>query len=303
MDDKNLRNLVWSWELVTLMALLPSEAWAADGPVGYLIGLGVVVILIYTGVILMVARLLNKLVLWLLQKLGWRRDWWLGWRWGVLGLPALVLSALPWAEEYWISSHFREACKDAGVKVYRQVEVEGYYNGTSAAAISDRFFEESGFRFIETATSSFTRVMHIEKRDGKVRHKSLEHPTARYHVKFVTNPDGVECMECVEWVGWNSKQLKILSNHIQHHGTERAGWKLTKMERQAIDSQTGEILGKAVLFMRFLPEHARWSRMPRTVTCYGDLPLPSGEQKSSVLQPSLSQAVFKPINVELTKEH
>ncbi|MDR1849936.1 MAG: hypothetical protein LBQ75_07840 [Zoogloeaceae bacterium] len=88
MDDKNLRSLVWSLALVTLMALLPSGAWAAIGPVGYLIGpFGVIAILIYTGLMLAVAWLLNKLVLWFLKSRGWRWGWWLGWRWGGWGCP------------------------------------------------------------------------------------------------------------------------------------------------------------------------------------------------------------------------
>ncbi|MDR1850119.1 MAG: hypothetical protein LBQ75_08765 [Zoogloeaceae bacterium] len=276
MDDKNLRNLVWSWALVTLMALLPSGAWAVTGPVGYLIGpIGVVVILIYTGAILMVARLLNKLVLWLLQKLGWRRDWWLSWRWGVLGLPVLVLSALPWAEEYWISSHFREACKDAGVKIYRQVEVEGFYDG--AFGEGNWYITKHGFRFTEYDNIYGSGIQHVEKRDGQLYSKTLEHPTARFHVKFVGN-----------------------------RYEKPIGWKLEKLEYQAVDSLTGEILGKNLAFRRVLPTYeALWIGLfePAIVLCRD--PHTSDQPRGLQLwaeRPPLPLSVFKPID-EPTKAH
>ena len=235
------------------MALLPSRAWAADGIVGYLPSAVVMIIyLVYAGVILTVACLLNMLVLWLLKSLGWRWGWWLGWRWGLLVLPALVLSVLPSVREIWVSWHFRVACEDAGVKVYRQVEVEGFYAGTYG--LDESFLEKNGFKFIEKNTND-NRILHIEKRGEQLHREILEHPTARYHLKYVE---------------------------------ERIGWELEKLERQAVDSQTGEILGKAVTFRRpFI--------MPSVLTCSYPDPLPrSREVQPYVREPSLYD-VFKPL--------
>ena len=66
----------------------------------------------------------------------WRRV--RGRTWGkvVVPLVAFVVLILPWADEVWIAWHFSEFCKDAGVRVVRKVEVEGYYDDT-ASGISE----------------------------------------------------------------------------------------------------------------------------------------------------------------------
>lgn len=50
------------------------------------------------------------------------------WKWGLVTPVALTLFAAPWAEEYWIAWHFAQACNNAGVHVYKKVEVEGFYH-------------------------------------------------------------------------------------------------------------------------------------------------------------------------------
>jgi len=72
--------------------------------------------------------------------------------------------ALPWAEETWIAWHFNETCKEAGVKVYRQVEVDGFYDGTMGTGYS--FIEDYGFRFMEEKTSD-GKIAHTEKPEGQ----------------------------------------------------------------------------------------------------------------------------------------
>lgn len=83
----------------------------------YQIGIvGAGIIAVYSAVILLV-------LIWPLAKALKKFSW----RWALLGPIAFVLLAAPWAEEYWIASRFEEVCKDAGVHVYKQVEVDGLY--------------------------------------------------------------------------------------------------------------------------------------------------------------------------------
>ena len=172
--------------------------------------IGIVIIAIYSFAIIVVALLLSRA----LKKLRWR--WWL------LAPPALLLMALPWAEEAWIAWHFNEACKEAGVTVYRQVEVDGFYDGTMGTGYS--FIEDYGFRFMEEKTSD-GKVAHTERPDGQWKTTILEKPSARYHVIYAYQP--------------------------RPHVYERPiGRRLEKVERQVIDSQTTEILGRDVVINR-----------------------------------------------------
>jgi len=61
-----------------------------------------------------------------------------GGNWIIVGPIAVVLLAAPWAEEYWIASRFEEVCKDAGVHVYKQVEVDGFYDATMGGGLRTR---------------------------------------------------------------------------------------------------------------------------------------------------------------------
>ena len=172
--------------------------------------IGIVIIAIYSFVIGAVALFLGQL----LKEFRWR--WWL------LAPPALLMMALPWAEEAWIAWHFNEACKDAGVKIYRQVEVEGFYDGTMGTGYS--FIEDYGFRFMEEKTSD-GKVTHTERPDGQWKTAILEKPSARYHVIYAYQP--------------------------RPHAYEKPiGRRLEKIERLVVDSQTSEILGRDVVIKR-----------------------------------------------------
>lgn len=165
------------------------------------------------------------------------------WRWWLLGPPALLLMALPWAEEAWIAWHFSEACKDAGVTVYRQVEVEGYASkrigytrkGVETGPLfnsnqtKEADFEREGYRFVEDwLTDGGSR--HLEREAGRVMVSIREKPEARYYYKYAYEPDPYTIEEPM-------------------------GWKLEKIESQVIDNQSGEILGRDVLIHRGFPVH------------------------------------------------
>ena len=145
------------------------------------------------------------------------------WRWWLLVPTALLLLALPWAEEAWIAWHFNEACKEAGVKVYRQVEVEGFYDVTMGTGYS--FIEDYGFKFMEEKTSD-GKIAHTERPEGQWKTTILEKPSARYHVIYAYQPR-------------------------PHAYEQPIGRKLEKFERLVVDSQTREILGRDVVINRW----------------------------------------------------
>ena len=79
-----------------------------------------------TGIILAYSVVILLIITWPLLKLLRKFRW----KWIVVAPLTVVLLTAPWAEEYWIASHFEQACQDAGVHVYKQVEVDGFYDGT-----------------------------------------------------------------------------------------------------------------------------------------------------------------------------
>lgn len=173
--------------------------------------IGIAIIAAYSFLIGIVARFLSRQM----------KD--IRWRWWLLAPPALLLMALPWAEEAWIAWHFNEACKEAGVKVYRQVEVEGFYDGTIGTGYS--FIEDYGFKFMEEKSRD-GKIAHTERPDGQWKTTILEKPSARYHVIYAYQPR-------------------------PHVYEQPIGRKLEKTESLVVDSQTGEILGRDVLVKRW----------------------------------------------------
>jgi hypothetical protein len=187
---------------------------------------GIVIIAAYSFAIGTVALLLSRL----LKNFRWR--WWL------LAPPALLLMALPWAEEAWIAWHFNEACKDAGVKVYRQVEVDGYVNDSSRSSRKSatpglwkldsgslNAFDSAGYRFTENMLDD-DGALRVERHPEGLMVTVLDHPSGRYHLRYAYQPN-------------------------YHSHEESVGWRLQKVERQVIDSQTGEILGRDVIIKRW----------------------------------------------------
>lgn len=168
------------------------------------------------------------------------------WRWVLIGPPALVLLSLPWAEEAWITWHFNEACKDAGVQVYRQVEVEGYLDALSpkkkkSIEVGSYLvphpvdFEKRGYRYYEEALTDGS-VSHHERIGDQLVVSIIEKPISRYAQKRHHQPE---------------------PNVYE----EPIGWKLEKIEYQAIDLKNGEIIGRNTHINRGFPIHeALWAR-------------------------------------------
>jgi len=159
------------------------------------------------------------------------------WRWYLLGPIAFVLLAAPWAEEYWIASRFEEVCKDAGVHVYKQVEVDGFVDDLrrsdrygiktglwnySQKALAD--WDARGYRFQENMLMD-GGVVHLERTTEGIEASILESPTARYHYKYAYQP----------------------SKYIH---AERIDWKVEKRGTVVIDSESGEVIARDTWYRR-----------------------------------------------------
>lgn len=223
--------------------------------------MGFVIVLAYSAVILLAVRFL-----------GGSMDMF-RYRWWVLTPPVLVLLSLPWVEEAWVTWHFNEACAEAGVKVYRQVEVEGYVDDAyhrspllvepglhRMRSDSKEFFSNAEYRFVEHILKN-GKVERVDDHVEGLLVTVLDRPTAKYALRFGYRPDS-----------------------ISHE--EPIGWKLEKLERQVVDSKTGEILGRDVRINRGLPIYeVLWVRYlgPAMKSC----PTES--------QPAFPQSILKPL--------
>jgi hypothetical protein len=244
---------------------------------GYMISVvSVAIIALYSWLVLFVCVLIEKLLLRRFSPKVCR---------SLLAPPALVLLALPWVEEAWIVWHYNEARKDAGVWVYRQVEVEGFYDETLGGGWE--YVKKYGFKFMETNISNARtryqeKVLHIERPADlgmpfdQWSTTLLDRPTARYHVVYAYHPR-------------------------RHVHEEPIGWKLEKIEYRVIDSQTGEILGRKTTIIRVLPAHEALIAGlfgPPIVSDSGPpRPIRTGPQVTGPVDPSLffTHSVLKPL--------
>lgn len=171
------------------------------------------------GIIAVYSALVLLIIVWPLGKLLKRFSW----RWRVVGPVAFILLAAPWAEEYWIARNFALACEDAGVHVYKQVEVEGFYDATGGWG--QQAFLQLPYQFVEFKSTFESGYKRLEKVDGSVRLLSIDQPAARYHYKYAYQP-------------------------TPYKQEERIGWKLEKLGMVIVDSETGEVIGRDTQYRR-----------------------------------------------------
>jgi len=190
-------------------------------------------------------------------------------QWTIAAPIAVVLLAAPWAEEYWIASRFEEACKDAGVHVYKQVEVDGFVDATSVSQRPEvsstdpkllyndahslaKWDRDLGYRFKETLLSD-GGVWHVERYPDGVYYSVLDNPIARYHFKYAYQP----------------------SKYVT---TEQVGWKMEKLEYLVVDSEKEEILGRETKYRRYLSiQEGSWRKFwggGQGIMCEGSAPQP-----------------------------
>jgi hypothetical protein len=196
-----------------------------------------------------------------------------GWRWRlhVLALLSIVPPGVAFAEEFWIAWNFHEHCKDAGVYIYRQVEVEGYVDdihrsSRALSPVGKRNFDPTslanwdrrGYRFSETVHDDGS-VTHLERTADGIVATALPHPTARYH-------------------------------YIQPRAHQLIGHGLRTTEDQVVDSLTGEVIAREVVFSRG-PNFAEaaWLQYfgPAGKSCSGPLDKPETHKRTGLLYESV----------------
>lgn len=221
--------------------------------------IGIAIIGVYSAIV-------GLVILWPLSRL-LRNSRWKRWIVSIVGLPLL---AAPWAEEAWIAWHFNQACKDAGVKVVRQVEVEGYADGTSqydrksiktgpllkGDATRQLDFEKKGYRFYEDLLKD-GGARHLEREGGQIVVTILDRPQARYHYKLLDPRNEIPI-----------------------------GRRLKKFGYQVIDSETNEVLGSDSRFVRY-PNLAEslWLQYfgPTALSCSGPLDSPEKQKRTGLI--------------------
>lgn len=207
------------------------------------------------GIIGIYSAIVGIVILWPLFRL-LRDSRWKLWIVSIVGLPIL---AAPWAEEAWIAWNFNEACKDAGVKVVRQVEVDGFYDSTTRSGYAR--IRDDGYLVMEHPSNESGKVDRVERIDGEWRKTVLDQPAARYHYKFL-----------------DPRQEIPIGRRLQ-----KFGW-------QVIDSETNEIIGSDTQFKRY-PSTADglWLQFfgPSLLICKGSAPKPPAS-----LSPELRYAIY-----------
>jgi hypothetical protein len=115
--------------------------------------------------------------------------------WAIIVPLYLVLAIGPWVEELWIAWNFGHLCKkDAGIFIYKTVEVEGFYDATRPTLPKPRTeqaakdLDRGGYRFYEMVFPDFkggpSKVVHLEKVNGIWTPTVLDRPAARYHYRW-----------------------------------------------------------------------------------------------------------------------
>jgi hypothetical protein len=196
--------------------------------------------------------------LWLRKR--WKRAW-------MLMVPLfLLLYAGPLAEEFWIAWNFGELCrKDAGLFIYKTVEVDGFYDDTTHWW---RQLAESNYQFVESRDNTYGGLWRVE-RDGKeVRHFKIDRPTARYHF-------------------------------IRDSGRD-IGHKVAKQESRLIDTQEGQSVAEYRVYIREPPWFFVGLDRPN-MGCDGAADGPNSTHKNSFL--IYRDALKPPSRKEEANEH
>ena len=129
--------------------------------------------------------------------------------WPVMVPLFLLLYLGPIAEELVIARNFDRLCKqDAGIFVYKTVEVDGFYDDTTHWW---RQLAESGYQWMESRDNTFGGLFRVERDGDGLRHFEIDKPTARYHYK------------------WPEYNFQI-------------GHKLFKQSETVVDTESGEVL-------------------------------------------------------------
>lgn len=148
----------------------------------------------------------------------------------------------PVAEELWIAWNFDQHCrKDAGIFVYKTVEVEGFYDDTHSWR-ADKL-AATGFKWMEGRGRANSREVYWRHEwvGKEIRSFQISRPTARYHYRS------------------------------PHTDTSMAN-RVDKIERVVIDSESDDVLARETKYRREAPWFFIGLDRPVMLKVIGDRP-------------------------------
>lgn len=113
-----------------------------------------------------------------------RRSGYQGFRAATLGAACLAIAAaIPLADVVIHSRNMAKACQQAGLHIYRKVQVDGYYDPDQSQEVLSRH----AYRFIEYG-ARYVQVYRVERQvDGSFVKFRLKEPTAEYEIDYESN--------------------------------------------------------------------------------------------------------------------
>lgn len=153
--------------------------------------------------------------------------------WPALIPASIVVLLVPWLDEFWIAWHFSEACKDAGIHVYRRVEADGFVDDTSRTTRAQtrlgnwnfdakllEGWDSAGYRFRDRMLVD-GGVVHLERTADGVVASIVDQPIARYLYRFSDPREAAP-----------------------------VGYRMWKYEYEIVDRKTYEVLGRDTSYHR-----------------------------------------------------
>jgi hypothetical protein len=187
----------------------------------------------------------------------WKRAWW------AMVPLFLLLYIAPIAEELWIAWNFGRLCRqDAGLFIYKTVEVEGFYNATGATLDLVR---PGGYRFIESYSREGKGAIRLTFGDAELVRQALaryghENPgqdaTAQDVIRVRLDERTEALVYPKKGESWRITKLDRPTARYHYssdiYGT-RAAHKITRQESVVTDVASGEVLGRYVVYGRRPP--------------------------------------------------
>ena len=178
--------------------------------------------------------------------------------WLYVLIPIAIVA--PWGEEWWIAYNFGQLCrKDAGLHIYKTVETEGFYNDTGTT----RLPPDSPYQFIEAPDDKgkFHRVDRASSREKdsalnwhaeEFRGKQLEKGKNEW-IKHPVDDQMQVIVEIDSGYAWRLTKLDKPAARY-HYTRDRYGvsvaHKVSRQEERVIDTTSGELLGRYVVYSR-----------------------------------------------------
>jgi hypothetical protein len=180
----------------------------------------------------------------------------------ILGLIPVML-ILPWTEELWIAERFDRLCKkDAGIFIYKTVEVEGFYNGSGATLDLVR---PGGYRFIESYSKDGKSTTRLEFGDTNFMRAAIARYEQENAGKSAASEDVIRVnmdkrTEALVFPkkGESWRVTKIDHPTAKYHYKTLASHlpvshRIKRFENVVVDHETGDVLGRYLNYYRGAP--------------------------------------------------